>query len=196
MLRAGHPVPDEDGAQAARRVAERLAESRPADRILALISGGGSAMLPAPVEGVTLTEKQEVNRLLLASGADIRETNLIRQALSRLKGGGWLRQGPAPITATLSVIDAFGWMPRSWQLVRLSTLLACRQHAPCTSRCLGSCCCAQVVAMKARFRPLRRKCGEKLERERATYCPGSYLASCNTLASGFYGFKSAGLVQV
>ena len=101
VLRAGHPVPDEDGAQAARRVAERLAESRPADRILALISGGGSAMLPAPVEGVTLTEKQEVNRLLLASGADIRETNLIRQALSRLKGGGWLRQGPAPITALI-----------------------------------------------------------------------------------------------
>ena len=101
VLRAGHPVPDADGEAAARRVEARLAEAKPEDRILALISGGGSAMLPAPVEGVSLAEKQEVNRLLLGSGADIRQTNLIRQALSRLKGGGWLRLSRAPVTALI-----------------------------------------------------------------------------------------------
>lgn len=75
ILVAGHPVPDAAGEAAARRVEELLAGCRPEDRLLALISGGGSAMLPAPVAGVTLTEKQEVNRLLLASGVDITRMN-------------------------------------------------------------------------------------------------------------------------
>ena len=101
VLCAGHPVPDEAGEAAARRVESLLAECGPQDRLLALISGGGSAMLPAPVVGVTLAEKQQVNRLLLASGADIAQTNLIRQALSRLKGGGWLRACRAPATALI-----------------------------------------------------------------------------------------------
>jgi hydroxypyruvate reductase len=71
------------------------------DRVLALISGGGSAMLPAPAEGMTLADKQAVNKLLLGSGGDINEVNLIRQGLSRLKGGGWLRMSKAPITALI-----------------------------------------------------------------------------------------------
>lgn len=101
VLRAGHPVPDEEGEAAARRVEMVLARCRPQDRLLALISGGGSAMLPAPVDGVSLAEKQEVNRLLLASGADITRVNLVRQALSRLKGGGWVRHCRAPVTALI-----------------------------------------------------------------------------------------------
>lgn len=98
---AGHPVPDAAGEAAARRVEALLRGCDPADRLLALISGGGSAMLPAPVAGMTLADKQQVNRLLLASGADITQTNLIRQALSRLKGGGWLRICRAPVTALI-----------------------------------------------------------------------------------------------
>lgn len=101
VLRAGHPEPDADGAAAAVEVARILRASRPEDRVLALISGGGSTMLPAPVEGVSLAEKQAVNRLLLGSGADIAQVNLIRQSLSRLKGGGWLRLSAAPVTALI-----------------------------------------------------------------------------------------------
>ena len=101
MLTAGHPVPDRAGAAAACEVEAMLRDCRPQDRLLALISGGGSAMLPAPVAGVGLEEKQQVSRLLLASGADIGQVNLIRQALSRLKGGGWLRLCRAPVTALI-----------------------------------------------------------------------------------------------
>jgi hydroxypyruvate reductase len=101
VLRAGHPQPDTEGAAAADEVIALLAAAGPQDRVLALISGGGSAMLPAPAEGMTLADKQAVNRLLLASGADISQVNLIRQGLSRLKGGGWLRLSAAPVTALI-----------------------------------------------------------------------------------------------
>ncbi|MFO7921612.1 MAG: DUF4147 domain-containing protein [Nioella sp.] len=99
---AGHPVPDGRGVIAALAVEKRLREAGERDAVLALISGGGSALLPAPVEGVTLADKAEVNRLLLASGADITETNILRQALSRLKGGGMLRlAAPAPVRSLI-----------------------------------------------------------------------------------------------
>ncbi|RCW86725.1 glycerate kinase type-2 family protein [Paracoccus lutimaris] len=101
VMRAGHPQPDAEGAAAAAEVIARLGTAGPQDRVLALISGGGSAMLPAPAEGMTLSDKQAVNRLLLASGADISQVNLIRQGLSRLKGGGWLRLSGAPVTALI-----------------------------------------------------------------------------------------------
>ena len=100
VLAAGHPVPDEGGEAAARVVEAALQGATAADRVVALISGGGSALLPAPVDGVTLADKAAVNRLLLARGFDITEMNLVRQALSRLKGGGMLRKAaPAPVVA-------------------------------------------------------------------------------------------------
>ena len=101
ILTSGHPVPDAAGEAAAAEVEAILRAARPEDRVLALISGGGSSMLPAPITGLTLKDKQAVNKLLLASGADIVEMNLIRQALSRLKGGGWLRASAAPVTALI-----------------------------------------------------------------------------------------------
>ncbi len=106
VLASGHPVPDGNGAAAAEAVIAALkAASGP---VLALISGGGSALLPAPAEGITLAEKAEVNRLLLASGADITEMNLIRQQLSRLKGGGFARlAAPNPVRA-LILSDVIG----------------------------------------------------------------------------------------
>ena len=100
VIASGHPVPDENGARAARAVEALLTPAKAEDRVIALISGGGSALLPAPVAGLTLDDKAEVNRLLLANGFGITEVNLIRQQLSRLKGGGLLRvAAPAPVTA-------------------------------------------------------------------------------------------------
>lgn len=100
VMAAGHPVPDENGAMAARMVEAVLARASAKDRVVALISGGGSALLPAPVEGVSLADKAETSRLLLGAGLDIGQMNLVRQALSRLKGGGLLRAAaPAPVTA-------------------------------------------------------------------------------------------------
>lgn len=108
VFAAGHPVPDENGLKAARAVEEMLMQTGPRDRVLALVSGGGSALLPAPVEGVTLAEKAQVNRLLLGAGLDIIAMNAVRQHLSRLKGGGLLRAAfPAPVTA-LILSDVIG----------------------------------------------------------------------------------------
>jgi glycerate 2-kinase len=108
VMAAGHPVPDAAGEAAGRAVEALLATAGAQDRIIALISGGGSALLPAPVEGVTLEEKAEVNRLLLANGFEITEMNAVRQHLSRLKGGGMLRvAAPAPVTA-LILSDVIG----------------------------------------------------------------------------------------
>lgn len=102
VLASGHPVPDTQGEAAAEAVESFLSRLGAKDRVLALISGGGSALLPAPVPGISLDDKAEVNRLLLASGASITEINLVRQQLSRLKGGGFLRAAaPARVTALL-----------------------------------------------------------------------------------------------
>lgn len=91
VIGASHPLPDENGAAGARE-AERIAHAAKAsDLVLCLISGGASALLPAPVEGVTLDEKIATNDLLLKSGADIVAMNTVRKALSRLKGGGLAR---------------------------------------------------------------------------------------------------------
>lgn len=99
---AGHPVPDGNGVIAGLAVEKLLREAGAGDVVLALISGGGSALLPGPVKGLTLADKAEVNRLLLASGADIEETNIVRQALSRFKGGGLLRlAAPAPVRSLI-----------------------------------------------------------------------------------------------
>ncbi|VDC27417.1 glycerate kinase type-2 family protein [Pseudogemmobacter humi] len=100
VFASGHPVPDENGLAAGEAVAAALSRATAADRVIALISGGGSALLPAPAEGLTLADKVAVNRLLLAGGLEITAMNLIRQNLSRLKGGGMLRlAAPAPVFA-------------------------------------------------------------------------------------------------
>lgn len=108
VLAAGHPVPDARGAAAAGMILGRLDRMLPGQRLLALISGGGSALVPAPVDGVSLADKADVSRLLLASGAGISAMNLVRQHLSRLKGGGLLRAAyPARVTA-LILSDVIG----------------------------------------------------------------------------------------
>lgn len=87
VVEAAHPVPDAAGLEAARRIGDRVKGLTPDDLVLCLISGGGSALLTAPAAALTLDDKQEVNRQLLASGAPISEMNCVRKHLSRLKGG-------------------------------------------------------------------------------------------------------------
>jgi hydroxypyruvate reductase len=87
IVQAAHPVPDAAGLAAAQRLLA-LAESLTADDVvLCLISGGGSALLPLPLPGLTLQDKQAINRALLASGASIGEMNTVRRHLSAIKGG-------------------------------------------------------------------------------------------------------------
>lgn len=100
VLTSGHPIPNERGLKAGRQIIALLSAARKQDQIIALISGGASALVPAPVEGLTLSDKIAVNEVLLSSGLDIVRMNLVRQHLSQLKGGGFLRHGsPAPTTA-------------------------------------------------------------------------------------------------
>ncbi|MFP7571262.1 glycerate kinase [Marivita sp. S2033] len=100
IVHAGHPVPDAAGARAATRVMDVLASATERDRVVALISGGGSALLPAPPSGVSLADKARLNDALLAAGLDIVQMNLVRQQVSLLKGGGFLRlAAPAKVYA-------------------------------------------------------------------------------------------------
>jgi hydroxypyruvate reductase len=87
LVEAAHPVPDAAGLGATARMLALLAGLGEGDFVLALISGGASALLCAPAEGVSLAEKQAVNAALLASGAPISQMNLLRKHLSRVKGG-------------------------------------------------------------------------------------------------------------
>ncbi len=87
IVEAAHPVPDEAGRNAALRMAKMVRDGTGDDLHLCVISGGGSALLAAPTNGLTLADKQSVNRQLLASGAPIGEMNTVRKHLSALKGG-------------------------------------------------------------------------------------------------------------
>jgi len=112
IVPAAHPVPDEAGLLASRRIAQKVAGLTADDLVIALISGGGSALLVAPVPGLTLDDKRAVNAALLASGATISEMNCVRRHLSALKGG---RLGalchPARVV-TLAISDVPGDDPR------------------------------------------------------------------------------------
>ncbi len=87
VLEAAHPVPDAAGEVAARRILARVQGLTADDLVLCLVSGGGSALLPLALPGLTLADKQQLSRALLASGASIGEINTVRRHLSALKGG-------------------------------------------------------------------------------------------------------------
>jgi hydroxypyruvate reductase len=87
IVQAAHPVPDVAGELATRRLLEKVSGLSESDTVIALISGGGSSLLCAPIDGVTLEEKMAVNAALLTSGAPISEMNIVRKRLSRVKGG-------------------------------------------------------------------------------------------------------------
>lgn len=87
VIEAAHPVPDEAGLAAARRLFEAVAGLTPDDLVVALVSGGGSALLPSPPDGLSLADEVAVNQALLASGAPISAMNTVRKHLSAIKGG-------------------------------------------------------------------------------------------------------------
>lgn len=96
-----HPVPDESGVRAGRAVLDHVTALSVDDHVLCLLSGGASALMTVP-DGIALPELQELNRALLASGADIGALNTVRRKLCRLKGGGLARAAaPAQVTALL-----------------------------------------------------------------------------------------------
>jgi len=102
LLEAGHPVPDERGAAAARAIHALAGSAGAEDLVLVLVSGGGSALTPAPVPPITLGDKQAMTRLLLAAGATINQLNVIRKHASLLKGGQLARAAsPARVEALL-----------------------------------------------------------------------------------------------
>ena len=104
VVEGGHPIPDEAGQRGANDLLEMVKGLGEDDLVLCLISGGGSALLPVPVEGVGLAEKQETTKILLESGASIHEINAIRKHLSRIKGG-WLAKAAAPATVVSLVLS-------------------------------------------------------------------------------------------
>ena len=108
VVEAAHPVPDAAGLQAAERILALTRGLTPDDLVLCLISGGGSALLTLPAEGLTLEEKQRINRDLLNSGANIVEMNCVRKHLSRIKGGRLAAACAPARVVTLTISDVPG----------------------------------------------------------------------------------------
>lgn len=105
VTEAGHPVPDEAGAKAAERTLQLAKSATANDLVLVLMSGGGSANWFAPVDGVGFTQKQQMNRTLLRSGAPIGDINTVRKHLSRIKGGRLARAAYPARVLTLAISD-------------------------------------------------------------------------------------------
>jgi len=108
LMEAGHPVPDAASLTAAERALARAEGAAANDLVLVLMSGGASANWVAPVPGVTLAEKQAVNRALLKSGAGIGDINAVRKHLSRIKGGRLARAAFPGSVVTLAISDVPG----------------------------------------------------------------------------------------
>ena len=108
VVEAAHPVPDEAGQQAARRMLALTEGLTSEDLVLCLISGGGSALLSLPVDGLDFAGKQAVNQALLASGASITEMNCVRKHLSQVKGGRLAAACAPARVVTLAISDVPG----------------------------------------------------------------------------------------
>ncbi len=108
VVEAGHPLPDERGAQATRRMAALLEGAGAGDLVLCLLSGGGSALLTAPAPGVSLADVQALTARLLACGASIAEINTLRKHIDLVKGGGLARWAAPADVAALILSDVVG----------------------------------------------------------------------------------------
>lgn len=105
---AGHPVPDENGQRGAEAIRDLVQPLGERDLLFCLLSGGGSALMPLPAEGLTLEDKQETTRQLLACGADIEEINAVRKHLSGIKGGQLARAASPATVISLMLSDVIG----------------------------------------------------------------------------------------
>lgn len=106
VFEASHPIPDERGMAGARSILSLIRQNaRPDALVLCLISGGGSALLPLPVDGISLADKQQVTRLLLECGANISEVNAVRKHLSQIKGGQLARAASPAHVVSLILSD-------------------------------------------------------------------------------------------
>jgi len=108
VLEASHPVPDAAGLAASQRILSLVQGLTPDDLVLCLISGGGSALLTLPADGLSLAEKQGINKALLHSGANISEMNCVRKHLSRIKGGRLAAACAPARVVTLTISDVPG----------------------------------------------------------------------------------------
>ncbi len=108
IIEAGHPVPDHNGYMAAEEIHKIAEMASKDDLVICLISGGGSALMPLPVSGISFDDKQVVTRALLLCGADIHEINTIRKNLSGIKGGGLAKAGHPATIISLMISDVVG----------------------------------------------------------------------------------------
>jgi glycerate 2-kinase len=108
LIEAGHPIPDGRGVAGARNLADLLARTTERDLVIALISGGGSALLTLPASRVSLADMQALTAALLACGASINEINTLRKHLDQVKGGGLVRMAHPATLVTLILSDVVG----------------------------------------------------------------------------------------
>ena len=108
VVEAGHPIPDGNGLHGAKRMVNMLTETNEEDLVIVLISGGGSALCTMPAPGITLNDIQTLTRVMLESGADIREVNMVRKHLSQVKGGQLARFAYPSTMVSLIISDVIG----------------------------------------------------------------------------------------
>ncbi len=108
LLEGGHPIPDVRSLEAGKKTLEFVSSLRPDDLLFCLVSGGGSALVTAPLEGLRLDDLQALTSTLLASGARIDEINSLRRRLDRLKGGGLVKASNGATIASLILSDVIG----------------------------------------------------------------------------------------
>ena len=137
VLEASHPVPDDAGLKASERMMALCQGLTADDLVIGLISGGGSALLTLPAEGLTLADKQQINRELLESGAHILEMNTVRKHLSRIKGGRLAAACHPASLVTLTISDVPGDDP---------AVIASGPTVPDASTC------SQAIAILERYR--------------------------------------------
>ncbi len=111
VIEAGHPVPDSQSVKAADRMLDIASAAAAGDRVLFMMSGGGSALLCAPIDGISVAKKQDITRFLLRSGARIDEINSVRKRLSRIKGGGLANAAKDAELLTFVISDVVGDEP-------------------------------------------------------------------------------------
>lgn len=108
VLESAHPIPDKQGLQAAAEIRSLLAELNARDLLIVAVSGGASALLPSPCEGIALADKQKTTDFLLRAGANISELNAVRKHLSTLKGGGLAKLAYPATVLSLLLSDVIG----------------------------------------------------------------------------------------